>query len=151
MFRSVKLNNTGLTIFSLVCAAAFVAVCFLALRAGAPDTVDINGESYSLRADSDGDIEAFISVCGYETEGAAYDREITVPKVWNETYSEYNELQLEQGLDLSSYKGKPARELVYAQSGGDDYITVLVSDGRIIAAHICGSDGSDIRKLIIRE
>ena len=136
MFGTVKLNNRRLTVFSLLCLVIFVLVCFLALRAGAPDTVTIDGDPYSLRAVDDEDIAAFLSACGYEAAERVSDREITVPKTWNDTYDAYHALQQQQGLDLVPYKGKTAREAVYAVAGGDRYITLLISDGRIIAAHI---------------
>ena len=148
MFRSVKMKDLGLTVFSFVCVIIFVIICLLALRAGAPRTVMIDGVSCSLRAENDGDIEAFIIACGYEPEAMVSDREITVPKVWNDLYSEYSELQSAQGFNLVPYKGKPAREIVYAVKDSDEYVTVLVSDSIIAAAHICRMDGGDIKPLI---
>lgn len=148
MFHSVKLKNVRITVFSLACLVIFVAVCLLALRAGAPDTVEIGGDSYSLRAVDDEDIEAFLRTCGYEPEGLVSETEITVPKIWNDTYTRYNDLQSAQGLDLTPYKGKPARELVYACADGDRVITLLTADDRIIAAHTADSDGSHMERLI---
>ena len=151
MFGSIRFKNIRLTVFCLICAAVFVAVSLVMLRAGAPDTVEINGEDYSLRAEDEEDIEAFIKACGYDTEGILTDMEITVPKVWNDTYIGYNELQKAQGLDLTQYKGKIAQEYIYACRGGDSCITLIVSDGRIAAAHISATDGSDMRPLINTE
>lgn len=148
MFRSVKLKNIHLTVFSLLCLLVFTIICLLALRAGAPDTVEINGESYSLRAEDEADIAAFINVCGYEVGESLYEREITVPKHWNDTYIRYNELQQQQGLDLVPYKGKSARELCYAVADSDKTITLLLGEERIIAAHICDADGENMRPFI---
>lgn len=147
MFGSVKVKNWKLTVFSLICLALFVAVCLLALRAGAPDTVDINGESYSLRAEDEEDTRAFITACGYEAGGLISRRAVTVPMYWNDTYTEYSETQTAQGFDLVPYKGKEAEELTYAPDG-DERITLLISGNKIIAAHICDTDGGDMRPLI---
>ena len=149
MFGSVKVKNIRLTVFSLVCLVIFTAVCVLMLRAGAPDTVTIGGESYSLRAEDEADMRAFLTACGVEAGEALDERGVTVPKHWNEAYRDYQELQKAQGLDLVPYKGKAARQLTF--DGGERVIVLLRADDRIIAAHICDEDGSSMRRLIINE
>ena len=148
MFRAFKLKNIRLTVFSLLCLLIFTTVCLLSLRAGTPDTVEINGKNYSLRAEDEADITAFINVCGYEVGEQLYEREITVPKHWNDIYTRYNELQRQQGFDLLPYKGKSARELCYTVDGSDKTITLLLGESRIIAAHICASDGENMQPFI---
>lgn len=146
MFRSVKINHGKLTVFSLICVAIFVTVCFVMLHAGAPDTVEINGKPYTLRAEDDADLAAFLSVCGYSDTTCISRHDIKVPLHWNEIYERYQALQKQQGLDLVSYKGKPATELIYESQGR--YITVTVSNGHIIAAHICDADGGNMEGII---
>lgn len=146
MFRSVKVKNIYVTVFSLVCLAVFVLVCFFMMKAGAPDTVSVGGEEYSLRAESEEDVRAFIGACGYDDAKFVREHEITVPKLWNETYEKYQELQKAQGFDLEPYRGKPARELAYSAKE-DETVYVLVCDGRIIAAHICDISGGDMGPL----
>ena len=146
MLRSVKLKNTRPLIFSLICAALFAAVCFFTLRSGAKDTISIGGESYSLRAADEADVAEFLETCGYEAPELLFTHEITVPKNWNERYTEYNELQRGQGFDLVPYKGKAAQEHVYFVSEARN-ATVLTSGGRIIAAHCCDVDGGEMRMI----
>lgn len=148
MFGTVRLRNIRIAAISAVCVIIIAAVCLPTLRSGAPDTVEIGGESYSMRAENGEDIKAFISACGYETDELISDREITVPKIWNDTYKDYNDTQLRQGFDLTPYKGKPARELIYSLSSADGYITLLVSEGRMIAAHKSAMDGAGYEPLI---
>ena len=135
MFGSFRLRRRAVTLLSLLCAGAILAACFLLLRARVPDTVTIGGETYSLQAEDAADIEAFLSACGFAPEGCVSDRTITVPKTWNDVYTAYQELQEAQGLTLVPYKGKEARELVYASADGADYAALLVCSDRIIAAH----------------
>ncbi len=146
MFRSVKLKNLPLTVFSLICLVIFVAVCLLMLRAGAPDTVTIGGDRVSLRYDGDADVEAFLSACGVRADEMLSEREVTVPALWNDIYTEYNELQLAQGFDLTPYKGKSATERTYLC--GDSTAVLLLGGGRIIAAHLSDADGGGMRALI---
>lgn len=148
MFRSVRLKSIRLTILSLIGVLLFVTICLVALRGKPQDQWDINGEKISLTAENEADVEAFLTACGYEAPEFLFTHEITVPKQWNDVYTRYNELQREQGFDLVPYKGKPAAEYLYFV---DDTLnaTVLVSDGRIIAAHICDIDGGEMK--IIKE
>lgn len=148
MFRSIKIKNAKLTILSIACFLIFLAVCLLMLRASPPDSVEVEGETVGLGIGSDEEIESFIAKCGYTVEGCVSDDEITVPKNWNAAYTAYNELQLSQGFNLRGYKGKPARKLVYALCDSDDYVTILVSDDRIIAADVSPMDGAEPRPLI---
>ncbi len=146
MFRSVKISKPQLTVFSLTCALVFVSLCFILLRAGAPDTVSINGENYSLRAEDEKDIEAFLAVCGFEELRSVSVNEIRVPLHWNGIYDRYQALQKAQGFDLVPYKGKPATERIYLSGG--KYVTILTANSRIIAAHICDADGGNMKGII---
>ena len=146
MFRSVQIKNIRLAVFLPVCAVILVAVCLFILRAGAPDTVEIGGESYSLRAEDETDIEAFLAVCGYDQPQLLSTHEIRVPLHWNGIYERYQALQKEQGFDLVPYKGKPATERIY--KAGGRYLTVLTGEGRIIAAHSCDADGGNMKGLL---
>ena len=140
MFGSVKLKNRSVTLISLLCFAVFVAVCFIMLRSTAPDFVEINGTDVPLGVSDDEDIPEFLRLCGYEDIQLISDREITVPVIWNDVYTDYQERQKTQGFDLVPYKGKQAQELVF--DCGDDIVTLLISGGRIIAAHKTGTDGT---------
>ena len=147
MFRSVKLKNGKRTIFFAICALLFAAAAFFALRSGAADTVTVGEKTISLRAQDAADTAAFLTACGCDGALLLSEKEVTVPKHWNKTYDDYNALQRQQGLDLVPYKGKPAQEVVFCVDGGR-YATLLISGGRIIAAHRCESDGSGMQPLL---
>ena len=146
MFQSVKLKNIRLTILSLIGVLLFVTICLVALRGRAADTMDINGETVTLHAEDEADVERFLTFCGYSTPEFLFQHEITVPKNWNDIYTEYNELQRQQGFDLVPYKGKAAVEYEYFV---DDTLnaSVLVSENRIIAAHVANCDGREMRMI----
>lgn len=146
MFRSVKLKNIKVTFVCVLGVSLILAACFLILRSSAPDTVMIGDKPYPLQAQDSSDVEAFLTACGYESPEYLFENDITVPKHWNDIYTSYNELQRQQGFDLTPYKGKSAKEYVYFV---DDTLNavVLLSDDRIIAAHISECDGSEMRIL----
>lgn len=146
MFQSVKLKNIRLTLLSLIGVLLFVTICLVALRGRSADVIEINGERISLHAEDEADVERFLSSCGYSSVEFLFQNEITVPKNWNDIYTQYNELQRQQGFDLVPYKGKPAVEYEYFV---DDTLnaTVLVSEQKIIAAHVANCDGREMRMI----
>ncbi len=67
--------------------------------------------------------------------------EITVPYEFGEVYSSYNSIQIEQGFDLSEYKGKTltrytAKVNNYPDSNGDVFVEVLIYNKLIVGADI---------------
>ncbi len=150
MFRTIQIGRKSAVVFAAI-LLVLIAVCVLLLRSGAPQEVKIEGESLSLHITDDADIEAFIKKAGFAPEGLVSDEIVTVPMNWNDRYEAYQKLQRSQGFDLTPYKGKTARQLVYATGESDDYVTVLTADGRIIAAHVSAPDGSGQRALIQKE
>lgn len=135
MYGSLRLKRARAALLTLLGASLLIGLCLLLLRAGAPDTVALGDRNFPLRAEADSDVEAFLRACGCEPQRCVGDRAITVPKHWNAVYTAYNDLQAAQGLTLVPYKGREARELIYTLADSDDCATVLVCDGRIIAAH----------------
>ena len=146
MFQSVKLKNIRLTLLSLIGVLLFITICLVALRGRSADVIEINGERISLHAEDEADVERFLSSCGYTSIEFLFQNPITVPKNWNDIYTQYNELQRQQGFDLVPYKGKPAVEYEYFV---DDTLnaTVLVSEQKIIAAHVANCDGREMRMI----
>ena len=63
-----------------------------------------------------------------------------IPSKFNETYTSYNELQKQQGLDLTKYAGKECTKYTYEilNYDGDEKIVanLLVLDNRVIGGDI---------------
>lgn len=79
-----------------------------------------------------------------ETEPRS-EREVQVPKVFDETYQAYNAIQLGQGLDLSPYQGKRATlytyELTEYPTGAEGVTAnLLIRKNRLIAADISAAE-----------
>lgn len=146
MFQSVRLKNIRLTILSLIGVLLFVVICLVALRGRSADATEYGGERISLRAEDEADVERFLNSCGYSSIEFLFQTGITVPKNWNDVYTNYNDLQRQQGFDLVPYKGKAAEEYVYFVNDTLN-ATVLVSENRIIAAHVANCDGREMRMI----
>lgn len=64
----------------------------------------------------------FISRCGIEVSGEAKESEkFTVPEKFDRVLSAYNEIQKEQGFDLTKYKNKKVTRYTYSVSGYEGY------------------------------
>ena len=146
MFQSVRLKNIRLTILSLIGVLLFVTICLVALRGRAADTMEHGGERISLNAEDEADVERFLTSCGYSSIEFLFQTEVTVPKNWNDIYTEYNELQRQQGFDLVPYKGETVEEYEYFVNDTLN-ATVLVSEQKIIAAHVANCDGREMRMI----
>lgn len=69
------------------------------------------------------------------------EREVQIPKTFDDTYQAYNAIQLGQGLDLTPYQGKRATlytyELLEYPTGQEGVVAnLLVRRNRLIAADI---------------
>ena len=84
----------------------------------------------------------FISQFGIEASGEEKERvDFTVPESFDKVIAGYNELQREQGLDLSKYKNKKVTRYTYSVNGYKDYkgevnINLIIYRNTVIACDI---------------
>lgn len=90
---------------------------------------------------------AFLSQFGWEVEPTPEEQNVTIPGEFDRVFVSYNELQKQQGLDLSKYKRKDVTRYTYRVTNFPDYdgavlANVLVYRGRVIGGDICTADVS---------
>lgn len=90
---------------------------------------------------------AFLSQFGWEVEPTPDEQSVTVPAEFDRVFVSYNELQRQQGLDLSKYKRKDVTRYTYKVTNYPDYdgtvlANLLVYRGRVIGGDICTADVS---------
>ncbi len=134
--------------FTLVLVLSVIAVSALVIFVpSAGDAAVASGISYS-NIDSNADRIAFISQFGWTVEQDPVEEvEVTIPKEFDNVYSEYNDIQLSQGLSLSKYRGKDVVRYTYTVTNYEDfdgtvYINLLVYKNKIIGGDICSADGN---------
>lgn len=111
--------------------AAIILFVLLSVRSAAISLPD--GSTNSLRME-------FIESLGLSADDSAVTtKTVIIPKEFSKVYTEYNDLQLKGGFDLSDYKGKEATLYSYPLSE-DRIVHLLVHKGRII-----GGDVADTR------
>ena len=84
---------------------------------------------------------AYLSDCGWEVESPALKEEtVLIPKTFSPVFETYNDLQKQQGFDLSRYGGKEVKLYTYKVLGsklGDNVLAMLyVSNGTVIGGDV---------------
>ncbi len=101
---------------------------------------------------TDEDLLNFIHSLGIEVKTPAYNSvDIELPRVFDAVYKKYNDIQRQQGFDLSKYKGKTLHRYTFevtnypvsggeAQEGGKIYLTLFRHKDRIVGGDISSRD-----------
>ena len=132
-----------------VTIVALVALIFLIPSASYQITSEIAtmNESISfnnVKDSSDG--IRFLSQYGWEVvEKPVEECEITIPKDFDKVMTTYNEIQKQQGLDLTKYSKKTAQRYTYKITNypgyeGTVYANIITYKGKVIAGDICTAD-----------
>ena len=102
-------------------------------------------KGYSIEAGTEEQRRSFVSQFGWEIDSEPVEvREVVIPSQFSEVYESYNQIQLEQGFDLSNYKGERAKRWTYRVTnypGTTDvvYINILVQNGKVIGGDVCST------------
>lgn len=133
-----------------VLAVGVVAAGVALLAPGAAETVNTGAVQAEIDLDSklrDNEQRvALLESYGWKVDPEPRsEREVQIPKTFDDTYQEYNAIQLEQGLDLVPYQGKRATLYTYELTEyptGEEGVTanLLIRRSRLIAADISSAD-----------
>lgn len=97
---------------------------------------------------SNSDRIEFLSRFGWEvSDEAISEADIIIPADFDTVYIGYNEMQKEQGLNLTKYRGKEVTQYKYSVKNypgyeGEVIATLLVYRGKIIGGDISSADAS---------
>lgn len=111
-------------------------------------TVDGEVTYVYTKIKTDEDRKAFLSQFGWEVrETAVAECEVTIPSDFDKVFAAYNELQKQQGFDLSKYKKKTVMRYTYeitnfSEYEGTVYVNLIIYRNRVIGADICSADVS---------
>ncbi len=98
------------------------------------------------------DRREFLSALGYRATGDAKSTvEYTLPATLDTVLQRYNELQKEQGFDLSRYTGKTLTRYTYELEGTEGeskvYANLILYRDRVVAADLSGEGGTSVKPL----
>lgn len=117
---------------------AFTAI--FALTISLVMSVSACGRSYTVR--NEDDAADFLESCGVEVTGDCTIKEVTIPSQFGDVYEQYNELQKQQGFDLSRYRSREAEVYTFSVVSVDGSHTdfteahVMVCDGSVIGGDL---------------
>ncbi len=127
----------------VVTGVAVIALTFLSNHLEKSQSV-----SAVISASTDEERRNYLATFGWETDKEFEEKELTIPESWNQVYSDYNEVQMNQGFDLSDYKGKKVTLYTYTINNYKNQkqgivADMLVCDGMLIGGDICNTSAEN--------
>ena len=132
-------------ICAIVLSVAVLITLVALIPTYADDAEPTSSISYSKIYENSDRIN-FISQFGWEVKETPVEEvEVTVPESFDKVYIGYNEMQKEQALNLSKYKGKTVTRYTYEVTNYPDYdgtvyISLLVYKDKVIGGDVCSAD-----------
>lgn len=135
----------------VVCVALTVLITLIAFvptyTVSSQTSADAGVANYSYdKIKGKEDVVSFLSQFGWEVNAEPVEiKDVTVPAEFDKVFSAYNEMQKEQGLNLSKYKNKEVTRYTFTVTNypnyvGTVYANVLVYRNRVIGGDICSAD-----------
>ncbi len=142
---SFKTSKKELILLIIGIVLFVAAMVYVLVPKGDSQTSLLAQKGYSLEAETAEQRLAFAAQFGWELDPEPIEvREVVIPSNFSDVYESYNKIQLEQGFDLSKFKGERAKRWTYRVKnypGTTDavYINMLVRDGKIIGGDVCST------------
>lgn len=137
--KTLKVKKTAaIAAAAAVCAALVLLIVLCVVRAAG------GGKSYAVKTEQQR--QTLIAELGWKTsEKPSEHKTAEIPAEFDEVYSAYNELQKQQGFDLTKYKGKKVEIYsypVYNYKGHKDCMTLTIigCEGRLIGGDVSCSE-----------
>lgn len=123
----------------------FVVFTVISLFILSQDSKETGKSGMSIKASTHEERMAFLSQYGWELDEEPVEvQEVIVPSEFDDTYTAYNEIQKDQGFDLTVYAGMRAKRWTYIIKNYSGYenkdcirVNVLVYDGLVIGGDVC--------------
>lgn len=139
-FKSPKRKVVISTI--LLIGVVFLGFCFFRKSSNNAVAFSSMGK-YSTKAKSNADRVEFLFQFGWEVTNEPLEVcEVVIPSKFNQTYENYNNIQKEQGLDLSKFSGMSCKRYTYEVLNYENAChgvraNLLVLNDKIIGGDIC--------------
>ena len=128
----------------LIALIAFVPTYAISSQTSAGVDQEVN-YSYD-KVKSAEDAVSFLSQFGWTVDPTPTEvKTVTIPAEFDKVFSAYNDLQKEQGLNLTKYKNKEVTRYTFTVTNyegydGTVYANILVYRNRVIGGDICSAD-----------
>lgn len=129
----------------VLCIAAVAVAFFVVGKQGVEAAKEVQ---VNVRAATAEERIAYLSQFGWSVEDDPVEvSEVIIPETFDDTYTQYNELQKAQGYDLTVYAGKRVKRWIYRVTNYPGFencdciqATLLVFDGQIIGGDVCSTE-----------
>lgn len=129
----------------VLCIAVVAVAFFFVSKQGVKTAKDAQR---NVRAATAEERIAYLSQFGWSVEPDPVEvSEVIIPETFDDTYTQYNELQKAQGFDLSVYAAKRVKRWIYRVTNYPGYenqtciqATLLVFDGQVIGGDVCSTE-----------
>ena len=148
-----SLRASTVKLVGVICVALTVLITLIAFvptyaissqTSTAPDDTAV---SYSYdKIKTPEDAAAFLSQFGWEVDATPVSvKSVTIPSEFDKVFAAYNEIQKEQGFDLSKYRKKTVMRYTYEVTNyegydGVVYVNLIVYRNRVIGADLSSAD-----------
>jgi len=138
---SIKAGRKKIFIGLAAILLVITAVMVVAKLFHSEPVASSEGKTYTLSAESNDQRVAFLKQFGWQVNTEPLEmKDVTIPAQFDDVYIQYNNIQKEQGLDLSPYAGKTCRQWVYAVTNypqaTDVRATILVYDNKVVGGDL---------------
>lgn len=158
--KASKIKLVGLLLLSAIAVAAVIG--FLPERDASANALTVAASEKSIKFDgikTEEDLQNFISSLGIQVKTPAYNStDVDLPKVFDAVYKKYNDIQRQQGFDLSKYRGKTLHRYTFEitnypspdpSQSGKVYLTLFVHKNKVVGGDISSRDyGGFVRTFI---
>ena len=146
-----SVKSTTLKFFGIIGIAILTLVALIFLvpsysNATTKDIATMNENISFTNVKNYNDGINFLEQYGWEVnENLIEECDITIPKEFDKVMATYNEIQKQQGLDLTKYQRKTAKRYTYKVENypkyeGTVYANIIVYRDKVIAGDICSAD-----------
>ena len=144
MFVFTMKFNKKVAILTILAAAVLLAAIVLIISSGREDSNPVK-LGLGLGVKSEADRLNYLYELGWECEAEPVEEQsIVIPRVFSSVFEEYNDLQKQQGFDLSEYKGLECemyryRVNNYPSGEGNVIAQIIVLNYQVIGGDIHSS------------
>ena len=135
-----KLRRPALLLMMLLAVVAAGRVFFWLV---AEDQPTVAAAAKRQSGETEQERQQFLAGLGWAVDPEPVEiLEVVIPREFDETYQHYNQIQEEQGFDLTRYRGKRCARysyVVHNHPSGEEAVrlNLLVCSGKIIGGDVC--------------
>lgn len=146
LVMTARVSKKRIAGICIVLAVVICAACFWQNESESTAVFESNGVKVETGKMSEAEARvSFLKQLGWEVEPEPVEfMEVQIPQEFDEVYTKYNEIQLEQGMDLTKYQGKRVMRYTYAiknYPSGETGIcaNILIYKNKLIGGDVCSS------------